>query len=706
MERPKFLSRAEREKLALQRLEEERETKKREQLKNEDHFRRFVSGEAAAERQRKEAEKKAAAIAEAERRRREENVDRSEQEGELRAIRMQYLGAAAVVGDELTPVAEKTKKLPNEKRRQFQFEWNSTDDTAREDTNPLYARRVPVASLFGRGFVGGVDPREQNERSSFMRALAQRRVQEMNQLDSLDPTLSLAQREARRREREAVFSRQFSGDASSSVQTSQLINDPYSARKRSRFEEQTQHWSEKALEVMTDRDWRIFREDFDIRIVGGRASLPLRQWHEAAFPEAIRRAIQDAGYLEPSPIQRQAIPIGLEGRDILAIAETGSGKTCAFLVPLLCHIMKLSPVFHERIAEQGPLAAILAPTRELAQQIDEECIKLSRHCQYRTACIVGGQSIEDQGFRLRSGVHIVIGTPGRMNDCLEHSYLVLNQCHYVVLDEADRMIDMGFEPQVVSLLEGMGGLLKSHQESSTSTATATSTASAPEELVRVTAMFSATMAPEVEVIAKKYLRSPVIVRIGDEDSGKNRRIEQRVFMISESAKKGRLLEELRRLESGDKVIIFVNEKKGADMLGRHLDSSRFPAAILHGGKTQEQREAALEQFRSPNGQILVATDVAGRGLDIPDVSHVINYDVPSKIAPYCHRIGRTGRAGKFGVAVSFVTEDDIEIMYDLRCYLEQTNTPVPPALMNHPAAQSATAAREEKSRPKPSGSYF
>ena len=364
-----------------------------------------------------------------------------------------------------------------------------------------------------------------------------------------------------------------------------------------------------------------------------------------------------------------------------------------------------------RVDVEGPLAIVMAPTRELAQQIEEECRKLARHTPFRSVCIVGGQSIEEQGFVLRRGVEIAIGTPGRMVDCIENSYLVLNQCNYVVLDEADRMVDMGFEPQVIAVLDSMGGLLKSEDERTAEEQA--KIAAQGESLIRVTAMFSATMPPEVERIAKTYLRHPVIVKIGDEDTGKNKRIEQRVLFISDGQKRGLLTEELRRMGASDKIIIFINSKKQGDVIGKILDGANIRAGVLHGGKSQDQREETLGKFRSGEFRVLVATDVAGRGLDIPDVSHgaytitisyfiermnciVINYDMPNKIASYCHRIGRTGRAGKFGVATTFVTDEDVEVLYDLRTYLESCNADVPAQLARHPMAQAPFGTRDDK----------
>ena len=348
--------------------------------------------------------------------------------------------------------------------------------------------------------------------------------------------------------------------------------------------------------------------------------MPLRSWEEAVIPEPIMRAIKDLKYIQPSPIQRQAIPIGLEWRDVIGIAETGSGKTCAFTVPMLAYIANLPDYRRERLAEEGPLAMIMAPTRELAQQIEIECQRISQHLGYKTVSVVGGQSIQDQGFHLREGVEVIVGTPGRMKDAIESRYLVLNQCNYVVLDEADRMVDMGFEAELNFVLDSMAGLLKSEAEEEAYEQE--EAAKRGEALYRVTAMFSATMPPAVEKLAKSFLRHPAIVSIGDRDSGKNTRIEQVVEMVNESTKPSRLVQLATPKSADDKMIVFVNEKKRCDMVARALEKGGIRCSILHGGKSQDQREASLDAFRQGSFQVLVATDVAGRGLDIPDVTQV------------------------------------------------------------------------------------
>ena len=456
----------------------------------------------------------------------------------------------------------------------------------------------------------------------------------------------------------------------------------------------------KPLERMTPRDWRIYRENYNIVVKGGKSPPPMRSFREMPMGvPSIHPTLLDAienrlKYTNPSPIQRQAIPIGMQRRDMIGIAETGSGKTAAFGVPLCHHILSFPHTVLDTVAEEGPLALVMAPTRELALQINVEFGKLLA-CQGNVVslAVVGGQSITEQATKLRNGVHVVVGTPGRINDCVEMAYLVLNQCSYIVLDEADRMIDLGFAPQIEQILDAMGARLKSEDETE-------AYKQEREDLERLgkavpshrlTAMFSATMPAEVERIAKRYLRFPVVVSVGDQDSGKNARIKQVVMFLSSSGQKENTLRDiLRRAHTNEKIIVFVNEKKNADGVGRMVERSGRQCVVLHGGKTQDQREENLALFRR-GGVVLVATDVAGRGLDIPDVNQVINYDLPTRsIDNYCHRIGRTGRAGKEGIATSFITDEDDGIMAPLKQYLESTGMPVPDRLKRHPAATGGT----------------
>jgi len=624
---------------------------------------------------------------------------------ELGLIKRSYLGESALL-DEATERRKEVaarRKRRREKKITFKFEWDGGDNT-------MEVRGGDIASSFGHVPIGGGSNQ-----------IAGRR-------------LGGAQRERekeREREQERERERRRRGTSNNGS------NNGRNGNQQSHY--QGRGSRSKELSEMTSRDWRIFREDHDIVVRGGRAPPPLRYFRESNPP--IHRYLIDAienvlRYKDPSPIQRQAIPVGLQRRDLIGIAETGSGKTSAFGVPLCHHVLSLPSIVStiSNVAENGPLALVMAPTRELALQIDIEFKRLLSRCRpegsVRTLAVVGGQPIQVQASALRDGVHIVVGTPGRINDCVESTYLVLNQCSYVVLDEADRMIDLGFAPQIDAVLDAMGGLLKSEDEKivyqqekedlKTVASDANSsgkskdtdleddddvmiieqhpTAEAIADAVpkhRLTAMFSATMPTEVERIARRYLRHPAIVSIGDRDSSKNRRIEQRIMYLPSVAAKERTLTDLLRntVRHDEKAIVFVNEKRHTDAVGRIVERAGRRHVVLHGGKTQEHREENLEIFRrsGENGRgggcILVATDVAGRGIDVPDVSHIINYDLPTRnIDVYCHRIGRTGRAGKTGIATSFVTDADEGIMAQLRSYLESTGAVVPEKLKRHPAS--------------------
>jgi ATP-dependent RNA helicase DDX23/PRP28 len=390
----------------------------------------FYEGKSLEDRQREERRKKDQELREKELREKEENKNTGERDHEIKGIREQYLGGG-----------EKKRKIikPSDKfAKLFQFDWEETDDTSRSDMNPLYNNRVKINALFGRGYIAGVDQKEQRKESSFLMSLSEKRLLEQQKMQDAMIEQQLSENQKRERTKALEQAKEeFRKKRLLEINSLDNVADSLMGK----------HWSDKALADMTDRDWRIFREDFDIRIQGGRATLPIRYWKEAEFPASVMKAIESAGYEKPSPIQRQAIPIGLSHRDIIGIAETGSGKTCAFVIPLVCYLQHLPVEFIDRCKDQGPLAVIMAPTRELALQIEEECIKLLRYTDFRTVSVVGGQSIEDQGFRLRRGVEVVIGTPGRMLDCIEHNYLVLNQCNYVVLDE----VSVHILPSMVTL---------------------------------------------------------------------------------------------------------------------------------------------------------------------------------------------------------------------------------------------------------------
>uniref|UniRef100_A0A1L8DJ62 Probable ATP-dependent RNA helicase DDX23 n=1 Tax=Nyssomyia neivai TaxID=330878 RepID=A0A1L8DJ62_9DIPT len=560
-----------------------------------------------------------------------------DKEKELEAIRERYLG-----------IIKKKRRVRRLNDRKFVFDWDASEDTS-VDYNALYKERHHV-QFFGRGNIAGIDIKEQKRKQSkFYGDLLEKRRTEAE------------------KEQEKVRLKKVK-------------------RKEEKQKWDDRHWSEKEIDEMTERDWRIFREDYNITIKGGKIPNPFRTWKESGFQREILEIVDKVGYKEPTPIQRQAIPIGLQNRDIIGVAETGSGKTLAFLIPLLAWIQSLPKIERLEDADQGPYAIILAPTRELAQQIEEETVKFGTPLGIRTVVVVGGLSREEQGFRLRLGCEIVIATPGRLIDVLENRYLVLNQCTYIVLDEADRMIDMGFEPDVQKILEFMPVSNLKPDTEEAEDATKLMANFYTKKKYRQTVMFTATMPPAVERLARTYLRRPATVYIGS--IGKpTERTEQIAYLMGENDKRKKLMEILSRgIEPP--VIIFVNQKKGADVLAKGLEKLGYNTCTLHGGKGQEQREYALASLKGGSKDILVATDVAGRGIDIKDVSLVINYDMAKSIEDYTHRIGRTGRAGKNGVAISFLTKDDSSLFYDLKqCIMSSPVSSCPPELMNHPEAQ-------------------
>lgn len=663
--KPVFLTKAQRAELALQRRREEAA----EQLKRNEESRRLLMGvenkgkeqedkdrsrekfrdrdrdhdrearearEKERDRERREREREREEEARSRERERLEKQAQREHEKELESIKEQYLGAKKL---------KKRVVKPSEKFR-FSFDWENTEDTSR-DMNPIYQNPHEAQLLFGRGFRAGMDRREQKK-------LAAKNENDLRKEIRLK--VGLEERP------EEIAAQKQKEEAANMYDTFDMRVD--------------RHWSEKKLEEMTERDWRIFREDFNISYKGSRIPRPMRNWAEGALSPELLKAVQKVGYTKPSPIQMAAIPIGLQQRDVIGIAETGSGKTAAFVLPMLTYISKLPPMTEE-IEAEGPYAVVMAPTRELAQQIEDETVKFAHFLDIRVVSIVGGQSIEEQGFKLRQGCEVVIATPGRLLDCLERRYAVLNQCNYVVLDEADRMIDMGFEPQVMGVLDAMpsSNLKPENEDAELDT----------HKIYRTTYMFSATMPPAVERLARKYLRNPVVVTIGTAGKATDL-ITQHVIMVKETEKLDRLCRVLN--DMGDKTaIIFVNTKKSADTLSRQLDKNGYRVTTLHGGKTQEQREVSLDGFRNKRFNCLVATDVAGRGIDIPDVAHVINYDMPGNIEMYTHRIGRTGRAGKTGIATTFLTLHDTDVFYDLKQMLVQSNSPVPPELARHEASK-------------------
>ena len=544
------------------------------------------------------------------------------EEAQQGLIRQRYMGAEQ---NQSTFSAKKKRRRTTEKK--FNFEWNAEEDTS-PDYNPLYQARAE-ANFYGRGHLGGFA-------EDFADGAARKYAQALQE-----------------RDRE-----------SGSARAKEMMEMERKRREEGGRSSLDKHWSEKKLEHMRERDWRIFKEDFNISTKGGAIPNPMRSWAESNLPKRLLDVVDQVGYTEPSAVQRAAIPIALQSRDLIGVAVTGSGKTAAFLLPLLVYISEL-PALNELTKNDGPYAVILAPTRELAQQIEIEAKKFATPLGFTCVSIVGGHSLEEQAYNLRDGAEIIIATPGRLVDCIERRVLVLGQCCYVIMDEADRMIDLGFEEPVNKILDALPVANMKPDSEEAEDAHVMSQHLGGKDRYRQTMMYTATMPSAVERIARKYLRRPAIVTIGNVGEAVET-VEQRVeFVAGEDKRKKRLGELLSSREFQPPIIVFVNIKRNCDAVARDIKHMGFSSVTLHGSKTQEQREAALASLRSGSTDVLVATDLAGRGIDVPDVSLVVNFNMATNIESYTHRIGRTGRAGKSGVAITFLGNEDSDVMYVL-----------------------------------------
>ncbi len=548
------------------------------------------------------------------------------EEAQQNLIRQRYMGADQ---NQSTFSAKKKRRRTTEKK--FNFEWNAEEDTS-PDYNPLYQARAET-NFYGRGRLGG-----------FAEDLAD----------------GVARKYAK-----AIEERDHE---SGSVRAKEMLEMERRRKEEGGRNSLDKHWSDKKLEHMRERDWRIFKEDFNISTKGGAIPNPMRSWAESGLPKRLLDVVDQVGYTEPSAVQRAAIPIALQSRDLIGVAVTGSGKTAAFLLPLLVYISEL-PVLNEMTKNDGPYAIILAPTRELAQQIEIEAKKFATPLGFTCVSIVGGHSLEEQAYNLRDGAEIIIATPGRLVDCIERRVLVLGQCCYVIMDEADRMIDLGFEESVNKILDALPVANMKPDSEEAEDAIVMSQHLGGKDRYRQTMMYTATMPSAIERIARKYLRRPAIVTIGNVGEAVET-VEQRVeFVAGEDKRKKRLLEILSSREFHPPIIVFVNIKRNCDAVARDIKHGGYSSVTLHGSKTQEQREAALASVRNGTTDVLVATDLAGRGIDVPDVSLVVNFNMATNIESYTHRIGRTGRAGKSGVAMTFLGNEDADVMYVSRRWL-------------------------------------
>ena len=381
--------------------------------------------------------------------------------------------------------------------------------------------------------------------------------------------------------------------------------------------------------------------------------------------EPILRALKTEGYTTPTPIQQQAIPVLLQRRDLLGCAQTGTGKTAAFAIPIL-------QLLHEdELFKKGPAgikALILTPTRELAAQIGESFAAYGKHLRIRHTVIFGGVSQKSQTDALRSGVEVLIATPGRLLDLMDQRYVHLQHIKMFVLDEADRMLDMGFIHDVKKII-----------------------AKLPQK--RQTLFFSATMPSEISSLAKSILTEPVRVEVAPVSSTANT-VKQEMYFVEKTNKRSLLLHLLKN-DKVESALVFTRTKHGADRVAKDLVRAGVNAEAIHGNKSQNARIKALSNFKARHTRVLVATDIAARGIDIDDLSHVINFELPNVPETYVHRIGRTGRAGASGIAISFCDSEEREFLRDIQKLISKAV----PVIEDHPY-HSAGGGSSDPSRPR------
>ncbi|TMW64904.1 hypothetical protein Poli38472_009071 [Pythium oligandrum] len=397
-----------------------------------------------------------------------------------------------------------------------------------------------------------------------------------------------------------------------------------------------------------DSEYEQWKRENDITVFGKNVPKCVLTFEEASFPEYVLEEVTRLGFEKPTPIQCQGWPMALSGRDMVGISATGSGKTLAFLLPAIVHI-NAQPYLQPG---DGPIVLIIAPTRELAVQIQQEANKFGSSSKIKNTCVYGGVPKGGQIADLRRGVEICICTPGRMIDMLGMGKTNLRRVTYLVLDEADRMLDMGFEPQLRKIVSQIR----------------------PD---RQTLMWSATWPKEVVSLANDFLTDFIQVTVGSLDLTANKRIKQIIEVMDDYSKYNALTNHLKDIYEGGRIIIFCETKRGADELSRNLRATRYGCKSIHGNKSQEERDWTLKEFKEGRTQILVATDVASRGLDIKDIRYVVNFDMPKNIEDYIHRIGRTARAGNKGTAISFFTNDNSRLAGPLLKILREADQEVP-----------------------------
>lgn len=418
-------------------------------------------------------------------------------------------------------------------------------------------------------------------------------------------------------------------------------------------------------------------DTIEVKVSGENPPTPLENFESANLRNIVIENIKKSGYTKPTPVQKHALPIIMDGRDLMACAQTGSGKTAAFAVPIINTLLeKQTDLVITSACE--PQVIIVSPTRELTIQIWQQIVKFSLNSILKTVVAYGGTSVMHQGGKLASGCHILVATPGRLLDFLERGRIRFSSVRFLVLDEADRMLDMGFLPSIEKIVD--------HE----------SMVPAGE---RQTLMFSATFPDEVQHLAKRFLNNYLFLAVGIV-GGACSDVEQNFYEVQRNKKKDMLKEVLERENAAGTLkgtLVFVEMKRKADFIAAFLSENNYPTTSIHGDRLQSQREEALADFKSGKMSILVATAVAARGLDIKNITHVVNYDLPKSIDEYVHRIGRTGRVGNRGRATSFFdSEDDGPLRSDLIRILKQAGKPVPDWLMGGNASRNFMPGKGNK----------
>ncbi|KAI8371857.1 P-loop containing nucleoside triphosphate hydrolase protein [Blakeslea trispora] len=409
---------------------------------------------------------------------------------------------------------------------------------------------------------------------------------------------------------------------------------------------------------LTEVDHQLIRERYHILIEGEDPVPPIRHFRDMKLPEPILKYLKSKNIEKPSPIQIQGLPVALKGRDMIGIAFTGSGKTLTFSLPLVMFALE-AEVRLPLSQGEGPIGMILCPSRELARQTFDglnsmaDVLAREGYPQLRSLLCIGGINMMEQNDVLRRGIHMVVATPGRLMDMLSKKKFNLDNCRYLCMDEADRMIDMGFEEDVRNIMS----YFKSQRQ---------------------TLLFSATMPKKIQDFALSALVKPMVVNVGRAGAA-NLDVIQEVEYVKQEAKMVYLLECLQK--TPPPVLVFAENKNDVDDIHEYFLLKGVEAVAIHGGKTQEEREYAIQSFKDYKKDVLVATDVASKGLDFPEIKHVINFDMPKEIEDYVHRIGRTGRSGKTGVATTFINQNCSEqIRLDLKHLLKEAKQRIPPFL--------------------------